>query len=84
LPDGDLTYGLPTEAAPSPSGILSSWWVCNLDINFSGKMNFILPLYGNPDALAAILPGGYVKNGMFTVDSRFPVYPTMLRIRSVY
>ncbi|MEB3243136.1 MAG: hypothetical protein VKO44_05815 [Cyanobacteriota bacterium] len=87
LPRGLLDYrgagGSPV-AVPTGHQLLSSWWVCNLSLNLSEPLDFILPLYGNPESLSAILPGGFGEAGSFTADPRFSVYPTLLRIRSVY
>lgn len=98
LPKGKLFLGNPTytydslnltwlrtaETAPSP--ILAAWWLQNLDFTYlNGAMDFIMPLYGNPEAMSAILPGGYFNlAGQFTQDSRFPVYPVLPRIRSSF
>lgn len=98
LKEGSLIYGLPTYTYDSltntwqltpenaPGEILASWWVKNLDLtNQAGNVKFILPLYGNPDAMRSILPGGYLTtSGSFTEDPRFPVYPVLPRIRSIY
>ncbi|MFN9426123.1 MAG: hypothetical protein ACK6CO_03960 [Cyanobacteriota bacterium] len=99
LPQGKLLLGNPTytydslnmkwlktsvEAAPSP--LLATWWLENLDFtNLTGAMDFIMPLYGNPEAMSAVLQGGYFNlAGQFTPDSRFPVYPVLPRIRSSF
>ncbi len=99
LPKGKLFLGNPTytydslnsewlpptaETASSP--LLATWWVQNLDFtSLAGAMDFIMPLYGNPEAMSAILQGGYFNvAGQFTQDSRFPVYPVLPRIRSSF
>jgi hypothetical protein len=99
LPKGKLLLGNPTytydslnmkwlktsvETAPSP--LLATWWLENLDFtNLTGAMDFIMPLYGNPEAMSAVLQGGYFDvAGQFTPDSRFPVYPVLPRIRSSF
>jgi hypothetical protein len=111
LPQGKLTYGLPTythstsgwsAASPeaSPTELLATWWIQNLSFLYlTGKLSFIQPLYGNPDAMNSILPGSYSTatngictptNGICTSDSgfqedpRFPVYPVLPRPRSTF
>lgn len=85
-------------AEPAPTELLSSWWLGsmngnapqpgNLTLNLTGPMRFILPLYGNPEAVSGLLPGGYFRgpanNPEFVADSRFGVYPLLHRIRSAY
>lgn len=75
----------------SPGELLSSWWLGSggqsgdLTLNLSGPLDYILPLYGNPDAMSAILPGAYRDAaGEVVADPRFPVYPLQQRIRSIY
>ncbi|MEB3324137.1 MAG: hypothetical protein VKM17_02220 [Cyanobacteriota bacterium] len=111
LPKGKLTYGLPTYTKSSvrwsspnpesaPTELLATWWIQNLSFDYlTGKMNFIQPLYGNPDAISSILPGSYptaangnctVINGIcrsdtgFQEDPRFPVYPVLPRPRNTF
>jgi hypothetical protein len=99
LPRGTLVYGPPGASPGSyPEELLSVWWLCNLNIeglntgfsNNSGTnnaqlMQFITPLIGNQDAVSAVLPGGYItSNGVFIPDERFPVYPSLMRIRSAF
>ncbi|MFM7237519.1 MAG: hypothetical protein ACKOYK_12275, partial [Cyanobium sp.] len=83
---------------PAPTELLSSWWLGSmkvntpqpgdLTLNLTGPMRFILPLYGNPEAVSGLLPGGYflgpTNNPQFVADSRFGVYPLLHRIRSAY
>gem|GEM_PF-2726289 len=97
LPRGRLVYG-PQGAASGtyPEQLLTVWWLCNLDIRgldtgFSisaipaGRMELITPLFGNQDALSGVLTGGYSNaKGVFIPDKRFPVYPSLMRIRSAY
>lgn len=70
----------------SPPEILTSWWVENLDLsNLDGKLSLISPFYGNPEAMSAILPGGYFDNsGNFIEDPRFPVYSVLPRPKSTF
>ncbi|MFN9629665.1 MAG: hypothetical protein ACK59A_05470 [Cyanobacteriota bacterium] len=82
LPRGHLSYGVAGDTTPQE--LLGSWWVCNLTTNLSQPMSFIMPLYGNPDALTPILPGGYLSASGFIPDLRFPVYPSLQRIRSAF
>ncbi|MEB3335717.1 MAG: hypothetical protein VKP70_12115 [Cyanobacteriota bacterium] len=82
LPRGQLSYGVAGDTTPME--LLGSWWVCDLTTNLSQGMTFIMPLYGNPDALTPILPGGYLSATGFTPDLRFPVYPSLQRIRSAF
>jgi hypothetical protein len=83
LPRGQLTYGVAGDTTPQE--LLGSWWICNLTTNLSQGMSFIMPLYGNPDALTPILPGGYLSAASgFNPDLRFPVYPSLQRIRSAF
>jgi hypothetical protein len=82
LPRGHLSYGVAGDTTAQE--LLGSWWVCNLTTNLSQGMSFIMPLYGNPDALAPILPGGYLSASGFKPDLRFPVYPSLQRIRSAF
>lgn len=87
LPQGALVYG--TTGQSYPQQILSVWWLCNLDIPGllanRPRMTFITPLIGNPDVLEAVLPGGFLNaSGTFIPDLRFPVYPSLQRIRSSF
>ncbi|MFN9645748.1 MAG: hypothetical protein ACK6BG_11680 [Cyanobacteriota bacterium] len=87
LPQGALVYG--TAGQSYPQQFLSVWWLCNLDIpgllNNRPRMTFVTPLNGNPDVLEAVLPGGFLTaSGEFIPDLRFPVYPSLQRIRSTY
>lgn len=85
LPRGTLNYG--AYGGTTPSQLLSSWWVCNLDLNLAPArpLRFIMGLYGSHEAIATILPGGFIDGaGNFTPDLRFPVYPQLQRIRSAY
>jgi hypothetical protein len=73
------------EPIPGSFELMSSWWACNATLNLSGLVKFVLPLYGNPDAMSALLPSGYLNSSnIFTQDLRFPVYPNLLRIRSIF
>jgi hypothetical protein len=88
MPQGALVYG--TTGLTYPQQFLSVWWLCNLDI--SGlphsrptRMTFITPLNGHPEVMEAVLPGGFQSaSGTFIPDLRFPVYPSLLRIRSAF
>ncbi len=88
LPQGALVYG--TAGLAYPQELLTVWWLCNLDI--SGlptsrptRMTFITPLNGNPEVLEALFPGGFLSgSGEFIPDLRFPVYPSLQRIRSTF
>ena len=83
LPRGELHYGNIGETPPTQ--LLSVWWVCNLSVaNLNGSMTLISPLKGNHDAVGGLLTGGYSVAGIFTPDLRFPVYPSLQRIRSAY
>jgi hypothetical protein len=98
LPRGRLVYGpLGAASGTYPEALLTVWWLCNLDIrglntgfstsstNAAGLMQLITPLFGNQDALSAVLTGGYINStGVFIPDKRFPVYPSLMRIRSAY
>jgi len=112
LPQGELKYGLPTythstlggwsppNPESAPAELLATWWIQNLSFEYlTGKLNFIQPLYGNPDAISSILPGSYptaangnctVTNGIcisgpeFKEDPRFPVYPVLPRPRNTF
>jgi hypothetical protein len=54
-------------------------------MNTDRVMQFITPLFGNQDAVSSVLPGGFMTpSGAFTPDARFPVYPTLMRIRSAF
>jgi len=91
-------WSLSTES--SPGELLATWWIQNLSFLYlKGKLNFIQPLYGNPEALSSILPGSYstATNGIctptngictsasgFNEDPRFPVYPVLPRPRSTF
>ncbi len=88
MPQGALVYG--TAGLTYPQQFLSVWWLCNLDI--SGlpstrptRMTFITPLNGNPEVMEAVLPGGFLSaSDQFIPDLRFPVYPSLQRIRSAF
>lgn len=84
LPRGELHYGNTGETPPAQ--LLSVWWVCNLSVaNLNGPMTLISPLNGNHDAVGGLLTGGYYSAaGIFTSDLRFPVYPSLQRIRSAF
>jgi hypothetical protein len=89
LPRGRLVYGEPGDPANAtyPSELLSVWWICSLDIRglSPNRMTFLNPLFGNHDAVSALLPGGFTSaGGAFIPDKRFPVYPVLMRIRSAY
>ncbi len=99
LPRGALVYGPPGASRGTyPQELLSVWWLCNLDISglstgFSNNnvsesrpyMSFVSPLFGNQDAVSALLTGGFMTTaGVFTTDERFPVYPALMRIRSAF
>ena len=48
-------------------------------------MTLISPLNGNHAAVGGLLTGGYYSAaGIFTPDLRFPIYPSLQRIRSAY
>lgn len=73
------------EPNPNPFEILTTWWVCNLNLRITAPLKFIMPLYGNPDAVSAFLPGSYLDaSGTPVPDLRFPVYPLLPRIRTTY
>lgn len=73
----------PPEKAPDE--FLGAWWTCKLTFKPTNDMAFLLPLYGNPEAMSALLPGGYFNaSGQFIEDSRFPVYPALPRLRSTF
>jgi hypothetical protein len=88
LPRGALVYG--TAGLAYPQQVLSVWWLCNLDIlglpsTRPTRMLLLTPISGNHDAVASVLPGGFVSSaGVFTPDLRFPVYPSLQRIRSTF
>jgi len=84
LPRGELHYGNAGET--SPTQLLSVWWVCNLSVaNLTRPMMLISPLNGNHDAVGGLLTGGYYSAaGIFNPDLRFPVYPSLQRIRSAF
>lgn len=84
LPRGTLVYG--SAGQTSPSELLSVWWVCNLDVaNLSGAMMLISPFVGIHDDVNSVVPGGFINaSGMFVPDLRFPVYPSLQRIRSTF
>ncbi len=87
LPQGSLVYG--TVGQLYPKELLTVWWLCHLDIvGLSGqpsRMVFITPLIGNPEVVEALLPGGYQSaSGDFIPDLRFPVYPSLQRIKSTF
>jgi hypothetical protein len=87
LPRGALVYGNTTLAYPQQ--LLSVWWICNIDISglpsSRSRMVLINPIGGIHDAVASVFPGGFVSAaGVFTPDLRFPVYPSLQRIRSVF
>lgn len=99
LPRGSLVYGPPGASRGTyPQELLSVWWICNLDISglttgFSNNnltssrpfLRFVSPLLGNQDAVSSLLTGGYfTAAGVFTTDERFPVYPSLMRIRSAF
>jgi hypothetical protein len=85
VPNATNTDYIPAPSEVGPSELLTSWWVCDLDFRISNSMKFILPLYGNPDAVRAFLPGAYQNtNNAFVSDLRFPVYPLLPRIRNAY
>jgi hypothetical protein len=70
---------------PIPPELLSSWWICDLNFRPAAAMKFIMPLFGNPDAVSAFLPGAYQDaNNNLVSDLRFPVYPLIPRIRNAY
>jgi len=69
--------------------LLSVWWICHL--NIAGlpaalpRMVLINPTSGIHDAVASVFPGGFISTaGVFTPDLRFPVYPSLQRIRSMF
>lgn len=87
LPQGSLVYGTVGQAYPKE--LLTVWWLCNLDIvglsSQTSRMVFITPLNGNPEVVEALLPGGYQSaSGDFIPDLRFPVYPSLQRIKSTF
>ncbi|MFN9622539.1 MAG: hypothetical protein ACK587_06870 [Cyanobacteriota bacterium] len=88
LPRGALVYG--TGGQTYPQQLLTVWWLCHLDIsglpaNRPTRLTFITPLNGNPEAMEAVLPGGFRNaSGEFIPDLRFPVYPSLPRIRSTF
>lgn len=83
LPRGKLVYG--REDKKTPDKLLSVWWVCDLKVISSGAMMLITPFVGNPDAVTSVVPGGFINaSGMFIPDQRFPVYPSLQRIRSAF
>lgn len=82
--DTDTDY-VAASLESSPSQLLSSWWICDFDFRLSGLTRFVMPLFGNPDAVSAFLPGAYQDtNDQFVPDLRFPVYPLLPRIRNAY
>jgi hypothetical protein len=96
LPRGHLFYGT-TGLSNSPGNnnpiypreLLTVWWLCNLSVTglttSMDRMVLITPLAGNPDAVGGLLPGGFTSSAdVFTPDLRFPVYPSLQRIRSAY
>ena len=87
LPRGALVYG--TAGLAYPQQVMSVWWICNLDIaglpSTSPRMVLLNPLSGNHDAVGSVFPGGFVSAaGVFTPDLRFPVFPSLQRIRSMF
>ena len=87
LPRGVLVYGAAGLAYPQE--VMSVWWICNIDISglpiSRSRMILLNPISGNHDAVASVFPGGFVSAaGVFTPDLRFPVYPSLQRIRSVF
>ncbi|MEB3317695.1 MAG: hypothetical protein VKO39_06090 [Cyanobacteriota bacterium] len=87
LPRGHLYYGTTNQVYPRQ--LLTVWWLCNLDVNglttSMDRMALLTPLGGNPDVVGGLLPGGFFSSaGVFTPDLRFPVYPSLQRIRSAY
>jgi hypothetical protein len=87
LPRGALVYGAAGQLYPQQ--LLSVWWICNIDISglptSRSRMVLINPIGGIHDAVASVFPGGFVSAaGVFTPDLRFPVYPSLQRIRSVF
>lgn len=84
----DKKWGDPPapESAPEPAEIMATWWVNKLNLNnltATSGLKFILPLYGNPEALSSILPSR-VEDSNGNLDPRFPVYSNLLRPRSYY
>jgi hypothetical protein len=75
LPDAKLRYGKEVSidgllhGEDAPNKLLSSWWLCDLELKLTGNMTFLSPLNGNPESLVSIFPNPY---------------PTLFRIRSVY
>ena len=84
LPRGELVYGSAGQSFPQE--LLSVWWVCNLNVSaVPSTMALITPFHGNHDVVASVLPGGFISaTGVYTPDLRFPVYPSLQRIRSAF